>query len=169
MSRNSLSSSGIGEDMIRTIMNLSTTEMHLKTLYEKTLAEMENGLIDLDDPDTLNSHLELVENYRLEMIEVAEIRRETMKALFDMFDGNKDAWCLVKHLACSSETAWESYLASDDDPMLLELSVKTNKAFVKALTQFLGMEITSCSSCLSDFLKADHKGEDSNGTSYKEL
>lgn len=166
--RNIDSTSGIGEDMIRNIMNLSATEMHLKTLFEKTLAEMENGIVDLDDPDALNEHIEKADNYRQQMIEVADIRRKTMRSLFDLFDGDKDAWCLVKHLAVSSETAWETYLASDDDPGLLELSVATNKAFIKALTQFLGMEITSCASCLSDYLRSD-KGENKDGTDNEEL
>lgn len=169
MSRNENSTSGLAEDLIRTIVQLGAAEMHLKSLYEKNLAEMENGIVDLDNPESVNKHIEKSNNYRESMIETADLRRRSMLTLFKMFDGDKDAWCNVKHLGIASMTAFESWQASDDDPELLDLAVETNKAFIKAITQFLGMEITSCASCLADFLKADHKGDDSNGTSYKEL
>lgn len=161
--KNVNSTSGIGEDMIRTIINLCAAELHLKTLSEKTLAELENGMVDLDDPEQVNVHIEKANAYCEDMVEAADLRRRTMKALFDMFDGDKDMWCMVKHLGGASMTAWESYLASDDDPNLLELSVDTNKAFIKALTRFLGMEITSCASCFSDLLKAEGDLENEDG------
>ena len=49
MPRNNFSSSGIGEDQIRAIQQMCCSELHLITLYQKTIAELENGLIDLDD------------------------------------------------------------------------------------------------------------------------
>ena len=42
------STSGVGEDIIRAFVQFGATEMHLKTLYEKTLAEMENGIINVE-------------------------------------------------------------------------------------------------------------------------
>lgn len=161
--KNPNSTSGIGEDIIRSITNLCAAEMHFKTLYEKTLAEMENGMIDLDDVESVNRHIEKANSYREDMNEMADLRRRTMKTLFDMFDGDKDMWCMVKHLASSSMTTWESYLASNDDPELLELSVDTNKAFIKALSRFLGMEITECASCFADMIKAEGDNEYEDG------
>jgi hypothetical protein len=71
-----------------------------------------------------------------------------------MFDGDKDAWCLVKHLGIGAMTAFEAWQASDDDPELLDLWIDSNKAFTKAVTRFLGAEVGDCAACLSDFLKA---------------
>lgn len=152
--RNEHSTSGASEDLLRAIMQFGATEMHLKTLYEKTLAEMENGIIDVSDADILQGHLEKLDEYRQELTDVAQLRRKTMLILFEMFDGDKDAWCLVKHLAIGSECAFEAWQASDDDPQLLELWIEANKAFTVAVTRFLGAEIGDCAACLSDFLKA---------------
>lgn len=148
------STSGVGEDIIRAFVQFGATEMHLKTLYEKTLAEMENGIINVEDPEVLNKHIEKVNSYREELIDVAQLRRRTMLILFDMFDGDKDAWCLVKHLGIGAMTAFEAWQASDDDPELLDLWIDSNKAFTKAVTRFLGAEVGDCAACLSDFLKA---------------
>lgn len=162
--KNQMSTSGIGEDMIRTIMSLAASEMHLKTLYEKTMAELGNGLIDTSNTELVQAHIQKAVDYKDDVIEIANLRRLTMKFLFDMFDGDKDMWCMVKHLAVADETAHESWLASDDNPDLLQLSVDINKAFVKALTRFLGTEITSCASCFSDMLKGS---EDKDGSVEK--
>lgn len=148
------STSGVGEDIIRAFVQFGATEMHLKTLYEKTLAEMENGIINVEDPEVLNKHIEKVNSYREELIDVAQLRRKTMLILFEMFDGDKDAWCLVKHLGIGAMTAFEAWQASDDNPELLDLWIDSNKAFTKAVTRFLGAEVGDCAACLSDFLKS---------------
>lgn len=153
MSANSFSSSGIGEDLIRAIQQMCCSELHLITLYQKTIAELENGLVDLDNEDVRTAHFEKAEQYREDLVNVTQIRRQMMVKLFEMFDGDKDVWCMVKHLGSASYVAWECYLASDDNPDLLSIALESNKLFTKYLTQFLGMEITSCSSCLSDLLR----------------
>lgn len=154
MPKNSFSTSGAGEDIIRAFVQFGATEMHLKTLYEKTLAEMENGIVDVTDTEVLQKQMEKLDGYREDLINVAQLRRRTMLVLFNMFDGDKDAWCLVKHLGIGCECAFEAWQASDDDPELLNLWVDSNKAFTKAVTRFLGAEIGDCAACLSDFLKA---------------
>lgn len=151
---NKMSTSGIGEDIIRSFVQFGAAEMHLKTLYEKTLAEMENGIIEVTDADVLQAHIEKLDGYRNDLIEIAQLRRRTMLALFDMYDGDKDAWCLVKHLGIGAECAFEAWQASDNNPELLDISIEANKAFTKAITRFLGTEISDCAACLSDFLKA---------------
>ena len=148
------STSGVGEDIIRAFVQFGATEMHLKTLYEKTLAEMENGIIDVENPEVLNEHIEKLNSYKEDLIDVAQLRRKTMLILFEMFDGDKDAWCLVKHLGIGAMTAFEAWQASDDNPELLCLWIDSNKAFTKAVTRFLGAEVGDCAACLSDFLKA---------------
>lgn len=156
MPKNVQSSSGIAEDLIRAIQQMCCAELHLITLYEKTVAEMENGLVDVSDSDTLTKHIEKAEQYKEDIITSTEIRRQMMSKLFSMFDdGDKDVWCMFKHLSSATYCAWEVYLASDDDPELLSIAVDTNKMFTRFTTQFLGMEITDCASCLNDMLKAE--------------
>lgn len=158
--KNANSTSGIGEDVIRSFAQLGATEMHLKTLYEKTLAELENGIIDTEDAEAVKAHLEKLDSYRAELIGITQLRRQGMLILSKMYpDGDKDAWCLVKHLAIASECAFEAWQASDDDPMLMSYALDTNKAFTKAVTRFIGAEISDCSACLSDYLKAKGDNE----------
>lgn len=154
MPKNPMSSSGIAEDLIRAFVQMGCAEVHLKTLYEKTLAEMENGIVDVEDAEIRMKWMEKAESYREDLIASADLRRRMMLSCFEMFeDGDKDVWCMVKHLGISSMCAWETWQASDDDPELLDIAIESNKLFTKYLTQFFGMEITSCASCLSDMLK----------------
>lgn len=154
MAENKHSTSGIGEDIIRAFVQFGATELHLKTLIEKYDAELNNGMVE---PHKTQEHIETLNQYIEDIKEIAQLRRETMLYLFEMYDGDKAAWCLVKHLGLGAMTLFEAWQASDDDPELLNMAVKANKAFVKAITRFLGTEISDCASCLSDFLKA--KGE----------
>jgi len=154
--KNEHSTSGIAEDIIRSITNLCGTELHYKTLIEKTRAELENGIIDVENPDEVNKAIEKNNAYLSEMQNVAQLRRRMMLSLFNMYEGDKDAWCLVKHLANASETAYEAFMASDDNPELMELWIDTNKAFITALTRFLGVEITDCAACFSDMMKGEN-------------
>lgn len=154
MSYNKESTSGIGEDLIRAFVQFGATELHLKTLIEKYDAELNNGMVE---PHKTQEHIETLNQYIEDIKEIAQLRRETMLYLFEMYEGDKTAWCLVKHLGLGAMTLFEAWQASDDDPELLTMAIKANKAFVKAITRFLGTEVSDCASCLSDFLKA--KGE----------
>lgn len=154
--RNENSTSGIGEDLLRTIVQLASAELHAKTLMEKARAELENGLVDLSDTDVLNNQIEKVKQFTEDINEYAQLRRRTMLKLFSMFeDGDKDMWCQIKHLGSAMMTAFEAYEASDDDVELADLAYDINKEFIKATSRFLGTEITDCASCFSDFLKAE--------------
>lgn len=154
MPKNPLSSSGSAEDLIRAFVQMGCAEVHLKTLYEKTLAEMENGIVDIEDAEVRKEWMAKAESYREDLIESANLRRRMMSACFDMFDGgDQDVWCMVKHLGIANYCAWETWQASDDDPELLDIAVESNKLFTKMLTQWLGMEITSCASCFVDMMK----------------
>ena len=142
------SSDGIAEDLIRSFVQFGSAEMHLKTLVEKTLAKIENP--SPDDPDDL---MEQLVGYEDQMEEVASLRRKAMLALFELYNGDKDAWCLVKHLGIGAMQMVEAYQASDNDVELFNLWVESNKAFTKALCIFLGVEITDCAACFADMLK----------------
>ena len=155
--RNKDSETGMAEDMLRSIVQLGATEIHYQTLYNKARAELENGLIEVENDDIRLAQLDKIERYRSEINDVANVRRRMMKHLFNMFDGNKDAWCLIKHLGIASMTAFEAYQASDNDLDLLDIYYDINREFNKAVADFLGIEITDCAACLSDFLKGDDK------------
>ena len=128
--------------------------MHYQTLYNKSVAQLENGLIEIEKDEVREKQLDKINRYREEINDIADVRRKMMRKLFSLFDGgNKDAWCLIKHLSVASMTAFEAYQASDDDAELLDLYYDINKEFNKAVTDFLGAEITDCAACVSDFLK----------------
>ena len=153
--KNKESETGQAEDMLRSIVQLGASEVHYITLYNKARAEMENGLVDVDNQDVLNAQMEKMTRYQDAINEVAELRRRMMKKLFQMFDGDKDEWCVIKHLGVAMFTAYESYEASDNDLDLLDIASEINKKFNKAVTAFLGMEVTECSACVSDMLKGE--------------
>lgn len=154
--KNPNSTSGAGEDVIRSIVQFGAAEMHLKTLYEKTSADIENAVANGEENEDIADLLEKLDAYREEILEVAQLRRRAMLALYEMYpEGDKDAWCLVKHLGIGAMTAFEAWETNDQDPGLLSLAMSANKSFVKAVSRFIGMEITDCAACLSDFLKAE--------------
>ena len=151
---NKHSSDGIAEDMIRAFVQTGCAEIHAKTLLEKYQAQLENGLSDVTDPEVVLGQLETIDDTVQEIASLAQLRRGIMLRLFEMYDGDKDYWCEVKHLGLGAYTLFEAYQASDDDPTLLNLAMEANKRFIKALTHFLGVPITECSACFSDALKA---------------
>lgn len=148
-------SDGTAEDMIRAFVQVGCAEVHVKTLVEKYNAEMENGMVDISNDKALNDAIKKLDEANEELNELAETRRGIMLALFNMYHGNKDYWCVVKHLGIGAYTLFEAYQASDDDPELYTLALETNKRFVKALTHFLGVEITDCAACFSDMMRGE--------------
>lgn len=157
--KNEMTSSGIGEDLIRAFVQLTASEMHLKTLYEKTVAEMENGIVDMSDEKTRDSQIEKANAYLEDLERIADIRRQTMRYVFDLFEGgDKDVWCMVKHLGVANMQIFEAYMNSDNDAELLQMAIESNGVFTSYVTRFLGMEITDCAACLSEALKGEDSG-----------
>ena len=147
---------GAAEDLIRSIVQMGCAEVHAQTLYYKTLAEMDNGLVNVEDNDVLQKHLEKLDMFREDIETYAGLRRQMTRVLFDLFDNeDKDLsmWCQVKHLGISAYTAFETYEASNNSEELLNLAYEANKVFIKAMTRFLGVEISDCAACFSDSLK----------------
>lgn len=151
-------SDGMAEDLLRSIQQLVCAEGHAKTLLEKFQAELENDIIDTSDDDAVQAQIEKIDDTLQEIESLAELRRSMMLYLFERYDGSKDYWCMVKHLASAAYTAYEAYQASND-PALLDMAMEANKRFIKATTRFLGVEVTTCAACFSDALKAK-KGEE---------
>lgn len=145
---------GIAEDLLRSIVQLSCSELHAKTLYEKFTAELENGLIDTDNKEVVDKQIDKIQDALADLNELAQLRRKAMLTLFNIYDGDKSYWCQIKHLGAAAYTMMECYLSSDDDTELLELAMDVNRAFVRAVSHFIGVEITDCAACLSDILRA---------------
>ena len=156
MARNDFSEVGAAEDLLRAVVQMGAAEIHAMGLYFKTTAEMENGLVNIDDPEVLQKQIEKAEMYREDIETYATLRRQMTTALKDMVgtnEANKDMWCMVKHLGLSMMQCFEAYENSDNNLELLNLSYEANKAFTKAVTRFLGIEITDCAACLSDSMR----------------
>lgn len=156
MARNSNSEVGSAEDLLRAVVQMGAAEIHAMGLYFKTTAEMENGLVNIDDPKVLQKQIDKAEMYQEDIETYATLRRQMTTALKDMVgtdEANKDMWCMVKHLGLSMMQCFEAYENSDNNLELLNLAYEANKAFTKAVTRFLGIEISDCSACLSDSLK----------------
>lgn len=150
---NKHSTDGIAEDIIRSFVQVASAEMHAKTLLEKRVSELENGLIDLDTD--LESQLSKISDAKEEISVLAEVRRSDMLYLFNMYggQGDKEQWCTVKHLGIAMMTAFEAWQASNLDEELLSSAMNKNKLFIKSLAKFLGVEITECAACFADILK----------------
>lgn len=156
MAKNVNSEVGSAEDLLRAVVQMGAAEIHAMGLYFKTTAEMENGLVNIDDPEVLQKQIDKAEMYREDIETYATLRRQMTTALKDMVgteEANKDMWCMVKHLGLSMMQCFEAYENSDNNLELLNLAYEANKAFTKAVTRFLGIEISDCSACLSDSLK----------------
>lgn len=160
MAKNVNSEVGASEDLLRAVVQMGAAEIHAMGLYFKTTAEMENGLVNIDDPEVLQKQIDKAEMYREDIETYATLRRQMTTALKDMVgteEANKDMWCMVKHLGLSMMQCFEAYENSDNNLELLNLAYEANKAFTKAVTRFLGIEISDCSACLSDSLKGETK------------
>ncbi|WP_300903420.1 hypothetical protein [Faecalibaculum rodentium] len=145
--RNENASNGMAEDLIRSFVQIASAELHTKTSIEKAVSDIENGVSD----DTAR-----IEYLKEDLMTQASLRREIMLSLYRMYGerGDKEKWCVVKHLGMAMYTAFEAFQASDNDPEMLDFSLRANQMFIKAVTEFLGVEVTECASCFSDILKA---------------
>lgn len=157
MSKNLLSEAGQAEDMIRSYVQFGCAEIHAKSLYEKTIAELNNGIVDVEDNEVVQGQLDKAQMFRDDINTYAEMRRDIMRKLLEMFPSHdRSMWCQAKHLGIGMMTLFEAYQASDDDAELLHMAYEANEAFTNAMSRFLGIEITSCAACFADALKGEN-------------
>lgn len=152
MKENNHSSDALAEDLIRSLVQMTCAELHIKTLIEKKSSEFDNAMIA--DGIELHERLREIEELERSLTDYTQLRREDMLTLYDLYGqkGNKDYWCLVKHLGAAMMTAFEAYQASDD-PSLYDRYMRKNKLFIESLSAFIGTEITDCAACFGDMLK----------------
>jgi len=157
------STDGLAEDLIRSFVQIAVMEMHSKTLLEKRVSEMENGLIDVEKPEVLKEQLSKIGDLKEGIAELAQLRRGDMLYLFNLYGakGDKEKWCSVKHLGIAMMCAFEVWQASDKDEELLTMALGKNRLFIKVLSQFLGVDVTECASCFADILKGEKSMETS--------
>lgn len=159
MAENKLSSEGLLEDLIRTMVQLTCAELHEKTNVERLNADLELGNITMDEFNQMEP--DYIENLE----QVTALRRATTKMIFDISggEGNVKKWCLTKHVGGAMYTAFEAWQASDNDMALYDLYLSINQYFIKVMTDFMGLPVISCASCLTDMLKAVTSKEDPDG------
>lgn len=149
-------SDGASEDLIRSFQQLTCTEGHYKTLIEKYQSELSNGLVDEKD---ISKRVEMLNDTIDELGAVSELRRAVMLRVMSAYPtADKTMWCTVKHMASAEYTLFEAYQASGDAE-ILNMYLEANARFVHAITRWLGTEITSCASCLTDILRGEKKGD----------
>lgn len=151
-------SDGMAEDMLRAITQLICAEGHYKTLIEKYDSELNNGLIGEDDAV---DYVAKINDAVDELQAVSEERRALMLALMGRYpNADKTMWCSVKHLLHAEYCAFEAYQATDNEAGALSAWLRIRRRTVKAITLWLGVEVTECSSCLSDILKGNEETYD---------
>lgn len=155
MAENQHASDGLAEDLIRSFVQIASAELHSKTLLEKRVSELENGLIDLEKPNVLEQQLQKITENKETLNALANLRRREMLYLYELYGskGDKEQWCLVKHLGLAMYTAFEAWQASSNDEKLLNLALEINQQFIQAVSRFLGVEVTACAACFADILK----------------
>lgn len=149
-------SDGAAEDLIRAFVQMGCAELHMKTLVEKYNAQMENGLIDLSDNAMVKKQIAMITDASDELDAIAECRRGLMLRLMELYDCNKDYWCVVKHIGMAMYCAFEAYQATGDSDIYSEY-IAANRRFIHALTCFLGVEISDCAACFSDIIKGENR------------
>lgn len=160
VAKNTHSTDGLAEDLIRSFVQLAVVEMHLKSLIEKSESKFDSGEIDVEDSDAVLEVMQDVVGLEEELTEVASLRRADMLYLYKLYEGkgDKTMWCMVKHYAIAMMTAFEVYQASEDDTEAYTAFIAKNKLFTKALSKFLGVGITECAACFADMLKGESNG-----------
>ncbi|MFV0409636.1 MAG: hypothetical protein ACK5LJ_08065 [Paracoccus sp. (in: a-proteobacteria)] len=151
MNENQNSTSGMLEDLIRGMIQLTAMEVHAKTALEKTAHEL-----------SICEDSELEQVVEKEMVaeghlhHVTELRRQAMRLIASYAPNlNPEKWCEVKHAAMAMYTIFEAYQADGKNQGLYGLYLDTNKLFISVVSDWLGLDIPPCAACFSDALKGE--------------
>ena len=148
---NKHTSSGVSEDIIRSIKELVALEEHLVTLVLKYNSKITHNLTDDVSIELIN-----VKETCVELKTITDLRRSQMLRLKEMYADTVDDnyWCNVKHLSAVAKLSVEQYQATGntDD---FHYMAHVHELLISTITKFLGVEVTSCQSCFSDILKAE--------------
>lgn len=78
-----------------------------------------------------------------------KLRRDCM-SLIEKVDEN--LWCALKHAIGQWQYATELYYADIDNAILKEIQQRASDIMYETLSQYMGMEMTTCGRCLNDQL-----------------
>lgn len=150
---NKKSSIGLAEELIGALTNQTAEEQHLKVMLDDTDARIKNGLYDTDEElaNLIEKHDRLHEYIRT----ATDTRRRTLAYLYDLGTKEQDQkfWCTVKHKIASTGMLFEAMQAADmEDDILEELYFDSKEQLNLYITEFLGLTITACSTCVADSL-----------------
>lgn len=121
-------------DVLELIANLIASVSHLQELINSETEEQEDK-----------------ERYEWMLLELVDIRRTIMNTLPK---GNKKLRCNVKHAIAQRGYSLEVYYA-ERNLIWKEISEALAKYMYKVISEYLGIEITSCGRCLNDMLSED--------------
>ena len=153
--KNNDSTSGMLEDMVRSMTQLASMELHAKTYLEKA-----NDKLAGAEPDQIPEMLDAVQAAEKHLQKVTELRRNAMRTIASYSDDvNTEKWCEVKHAAMAMYTAFEAYQANESTD-LYNYYMDCNDLFITVVAEWLGFNIPACASCFSDAMK----GVDTNGS-----
>lgn len=146
---NEYSTSGMLEDLIRSMVQLVSVELHAKTACEK--AEQALAEAEEDETSCLVNELVEAESY---LERVTNLRRTSMRLIASKSDKVKPTkWCEVKHSAMAMYTAFEAFQADSKNASLAQYYYDCNRLFIEVVSDWLGLDIPPCASCFEDALK----------------
>lgn len=146
---NSNTNSGLLEDLIRSMVQLSALELHAKTQCEK--AEYNLQVVDQEE---LEDAIEVLGKAESNLLKVTEHRRTVMRLIIG-FVPNADPtkWCEVKHISMAMITAFEAMQADQSHTGLADYFYGINRLFIETISDWLHLDIPPCASCFEDALK----------------
>lgn len=162
MEVNKDSSVGITEDLLTNIMHLCASEYHLNILirkYEDQITFWYNdGMPEFqsaEDLDNIVINEGIIKDCVETLSNITVQRRNAMKLLKSQANenGNKDMWCLLKHMLTATVTAFEVWQVNLLDEHTKRIFIDQSRATNQVIAMFLGYEVTPCSACLTDQMK----------------
>ena len=153
-------------DLALSIAQDCADEWHSRDYIQGLESELES--VDEKEMPALHEKLKKqIEEEKEEWLDGVKLRRRKMDVLgiqSPNYDYHKR--CTLKHRATAYVEAVETYQASPQDINYVVL-VKSEKRFFRALSKFMGMEITDCGRCLSDQLNVEQSKEWAKKNGYQ--
>lgn len=150
---NKQSSIGLAEELIGALTNQTAEERHLQVMLNDIDAKMKNGIYETDeDLKVLADKHERLHTY---INSATNLRRKTLGKIYSLGNDGQDEkfWCTIKHKIASTGMLFEAMQAKNlEDDELEEMYFQSQEQLNLYITEFLGLEISPCSTCVADAL-----------------